>query len=238
VLKKILPMLTLLALVPAALAAQSAEERIAGATARARNAGIPVSLIQSKVDEGKAKGVPLERIAAVVEQRAETLARAGRLLGPGAAEADLVAGADALNAGIAEAMLRSLSDAATPEGRPVAITALTELVALGRAPEEALQRVLEALERGPEALARLPAQANAARGERGAPGGQAGRAGPGGRPAGVGPAGVGPAGGAPGGPPAGIPAPGQKPGGNRPDGPGKPGTGKPGGPGRPPGGGG
>jgi translation initiation factor IF-2 len=224
VVKKVLPILALLALLPAALVAQSAEERIEAATVRARSAGIPVSLIETKVQEGKAKGVPLERIAAVVEQRAAALVRVQQVLGKGAGEADLVAGADALNAGIGEAVLRSIGGAATREGRPVAITALTELVAQGRAPEEALQRVMEALEHGPEALARLPAQAGRGQGQRGGPGESAG---PGGRPAGIG---------APGGvqtgPPTGVPAPGERPGVTRP-GAGKPGTGKPGGPGRP-----
>lgn len=220
--KKILPILVLLAL-PSALVAQSPEERIEAATARARSAGVPVSLIQSKVDEGKAKGVPLERIATVVEQRAAAFERVQRVLGKGAGEADLVAGADALNAGIGEAVLRSVGEAAARERRPVAITALTELVALGRAPEEALERVLEALEQGPEALARLPAQA------------VGGARGPHGPPAGVGdgrPAGAGAPGGMRAGPPAGVPAPGQRPGMTRP-GAGKPGAGKPGGPGGP-----
>jgi hypothetical protein len=68
---RILPALAMLAMLPTALQAQNAEERIAAAMQYAQNAGIPVSLLDSKVQEGKAKGIPMDRIAAAVERRAE-----------------------------------------------------------------------------------------------------------------------------------------------------------------------
>jgi hypothetical protein len=222
--KRIVSVLALLALLPAALQAQSAEERIEAAKVRAQSAGIPVSLLESKVAEGKAKGVSLDRIAVVVERRAANLARAQATMlrdGDALSEADLAAGADALGSGVSEAVLQTISESAPQERRAVAITALTELVARGQVPEEALQRVTEALARGPEALANLPAHAAEARERRGAPAEDGGR-----------PAGVGAARGTQAGPPAAVPTPGARPGAGNPAGAGKPGTGKPGG-GRP-----
>ncbi len=180
--KGILPAVALLALLPGALHAQSTEERIEAALARAGSAGIPVSLLESKIAEGKAKGVPMDRIAAAVERRAAALAQARETMAQGGeelSEADLAAGADALGSGVSEAVLQTISETAPQERRAVAITALTELVALGHVPEEALQRVMEALERGPEALANLPGQAAGARRRRHSCGTRSPRCGPG-----------------------------------------------------------
>jgi hypothetical protein len=193
---------TLLLALPATALAQRPEERIEAAKARVVSAGIPASLLDSKVAEGRAKGVPMERIAAVVEQRDAALLRAHTVIaqrGRTASEADLAAGADALGSGISEAVLRTISETAPQERRAVAITALTELVVLGERPEEALQRVTDALAAGPDALANLPAQARGAQGR-------------GGPPAGT------PAAGRGGGPPAGVPASGRRPDRGRPPG--------------------
>lgn len=208
--KRILPVLALFALLPMALQAQGADERIEAAKARALSAGIPVALLDSKIDEGKAKGVAMDRIAEAVVRRTDALVNAQAVMAGGGQElsqADLAAGADALDSGISEAVLATISETAPQERRAVAITALTELVYLGHVPEEALERVIDALSRGPEALANLPGQAEEAQGRRGPP------------------AGVGPAGGAPAGPPAAVPAPGQQPGAGKPAGAGRPGGG-------------
>jgi hypothetical protein len=215
--RRMLAFVALLAVLPTTVQAQSAEDRIENAKARALSAGIPVSLLESKVEEGRAKGVPMDRIAAAVEQRATALsqaqaamARAGRDL----SEADLASGADALGSGISEVVLQTLTARAPRERRAVAITVLTELVTLGQVPEEALQRVTEALQRGPEALASLPGQAADAREVRGASDGAPGRAGAGTGRAGAGgpPAGAGAAGSAPAGPPAAVPTSSGRPG--------------------------
>jgi hypothetical protein len=205
---RILPTLALLALLPAALQAQTAEERIAAAMQHAQNAGIPVSLLESKVQEGKAKGAPMDRIAAAVERRAAALTQAQAAMARGAddlSEADLAAGADALGASISEAVLQTISETAPQERRAVAITALTELVLLGHVPAEALQMVTDALQRGPDALASLPGQAAEARERRGPPADV-------GAPAGV-----------PTGAPGAVPTPGQRPGTTNPTGSGRPG---------------
>jgi hypothetical protein len=206
---RILPVLTVLVMLPAALQAQTADERIDAAKARAQSAGIPVSLLDSKVDEGKAKGVPMDRIAAAVERRGAALARAEAVMaqrGRPASEAELAAGADALDAGVSELVLATINETAPEERRAVAITVLTELVRQGHASQEALDRVTEALERGPDALASLPAQAAEARDRRGPPAGVGG------------PAGAGAAGATQAGPPAGVPTPGQRPAAGRPGG--------------------
>src|SRR5690606_9670501 len=63
--------LVALALAPPPLEGQAdAEARIQAATRRVAAAGIPRSLVESRVAEGRAKGVPAERIAAAVERRA------------------------------------------------------------------------------------------------------------------------------------------------------------------------
>jgi len=217
--RKTISVLALLALVPAALEAQRPEERIEAAMARSQQAGIPVALLQSKIDEGRAKGVSMDRIAVAVERRAAGLARGQAAMGgarSGASAADLNAAADALESGVSVVVLQTISETAPRERRAVAIATLTELVAQGHAPQHALDRVTEALQRGPDALANLPAQAVDARVRRGPPEGVGSRR----------PSGVGAQGGAGGGPgmgsrpgsaaPAGVPA-------GRPAGAGRPG---------------
>lgn len=153
-----------LLLVPAALGAQqeSAATRIQAAFATAAEAGLPVSLLESKVQEGRAKGVPEARIAAAVEARLSALSRAHSALtragAQGIVAADLAVAADALQGGVEE---RSMVDVMTrvPAGRRAVATAvLTELVELGLASEVALARVHAAVAQGGEALVNLPAQ--------------------------------------------------------------------------------
>ncbi|MDP2321304.1 MAG: hypothetical protein Q8O42_18435 [Acidobacteriota bacterium] len=200
--------------------AQTPEQRIDTAMARARDAGIPVTLLNSKMAEGKAKGVSMDRIAAAIEKRGAALERAREALRgrPEVGSADLAVGADAVEAGVSDAVLRTIADTAPRDRRVVAIAALTELVRLGHVPEAALDRVRAALKRGPDALANLPAEAGAAGGRRTGPPDTPGASG--GR------------GGTQAGPPASVPAPGKgtqptKPGGPPSTTPGKPTTPKP-----------
>lgn len=191
-------------------AAPSAQKRIDEAVARAAAVHVPTSLLHDKVAEGRAKGVPLERIAAAVEQRAALLIRAQEVMG-GAGRSvrapDLSVGADALNAGVSATALRAVSEAAPEQNRALAIAVLSQLVAQGHASDEALARVRAALSRGGDELVRLPAEAARGRGRQGDPPGK----------------GVGRGGG----PPASVPAPGTPPG--RPGKGPPPGRGKPGG---------
>jgi hypothetical protein len=146
---------------------QPPQDRINAALARAREVGIPVALLESKIAEGRAKGVSLDRIAAAIERREAVLERAGQAIAgqPAIANADLSVAADALESGVSEAVLKAVAETAPREHRAVAIATLTQLVQLGHVPEEALDRVREALKRGPQALLNLPAEA----GRRGGP---------------------------------------------------------------------
>ncbi len=151
---------------PALAQVQPPQERINLALARAREVGIPVALLESKLAEGKAKGVSLERIAAVIERREATLERVATMLRgrPDIQPADLSVSADAIESGISEAVLKAVADSAPRERRAVAIAALTQLVELGHTPAAALERVRDALKRGPEVLANLAAQGGNGRG--------------------------------------------------------------------------
>jgi len=188
---------------------QPPQDRINTALARARQVGIPVALLESKIAEGKAKGVSLERIADAVARREAALERAsGALRGKPEAASSLSVGADAVEAGVSDVALKAIADNAPRDRRNVAIAVLTELVEQGHASATALERVTEALKRGPDALANLPAQAAAARGGAAATGARGGRSG------------------AEAGPPASVPAPGGSPQAGRPGGP-PTGTGRP-----------
>jgi hypothetical protein len=209
-------LLTVLVRTDAALA-QTTQERVDAAIAHARDAGIPVTLLESKVAEGKAKGIPMDRIAAAVERREASLEKANQALRgrTDVTAADLSVAADAVESGVSAAVLKAIADTAPRDRRVVAIAALTELVKQGQVPEAALDRVKDALKRGPDALANLPAQAAAGQ-ERG-----------GGRPDATGSS-TGQGRGRGQGPPTSVPAPGgstepTKPGG-KPTNPGKPTT--------------
>jgi uncharacterized membrane protein YgcG len=153
---------------------QPPQDRIATSLSRAREVGIPVSLLESKIAEGKAKGVSMDRIAAAVERREAALERAhDALRGQPDEPASLGVAADAVESGVSVAVLKAVSEDAPRERRNVAIAALTELVRQGRASETALEQVREALKHGPDALANLPAEAGGGH-SRSGPGGHGG----------------------------------------------------------------
>jgi hypothetical protein len=196
----------LVLVLPSLAMAQTPEDRVEAAKARALGAGVPVALIEAKIAEGHAKGVPMERLAAAVERRGAALERAfAAMAASGEVQADqLSVGADAIDAGVSAAVLTHLSEISEGTRRTVAIAALTQLVTSGQVPQQALDQVTAALARGGDALANLPAQAAEAAARRGPPAGVGRPAAPG-SPTGVGAPQV------PVGPPAGVPAPGQKP---------------------------
>ncbi len=154
----------LLLLAPLSLGAQGQgdpAQRIEAARRRADATGIPVSLLDLKVAEGRAKGVPADRIAGAVEIRLSLLGRAREAMaaagrGPLSA-ADLSAGADALAAGVSAEALGSLTRSAPGDRRAVAIAVLAQLVQEGDRSDRALERVRLALA-NPETLRTLPGQ--------------------------------------------------------------------------------
>lgn len=165
-----------LVVVPAALEAQSAaataeaqaqaqarspKARIDAAMQAAARANVPASLLQSKVAEGEAKRVPPERIAAAVEMRLQSLVRASEIMSraqvESASEGELAVAADALQAGVTESALITLTGTAAEERRVVAIAVLADLVRLGNPSDRALARVNAALTSS-AALANLNAE--------------------------------------------------------------------------------
>jgi Cdc6-like AAA superfamily ATPase len=147
---------------PVALQAQegSADARINAAIETAISAGIPAELLQSKVNEGRAKGVSEARIAAAVEARLQVLTRAAEAFERAEVEnttaADLSVAADAIEAGVTENTLIKVTRTAPAERRAVAIATLTGLVQLGHASDHALARVSSVV-RSKAELARLNA---------------------------------------------------------------------------------
>lgn len=196
-----------LAAFPAAAHAQDPQQRIDAARRRAESTGIPVALLDSKVAEGRAKGVPMDRIAVAVERRLTALARAREAMaaaprGAPVTQGDLSVGADAIEAGVSPEVLGRLTVAAPGDQRAVAINALTQLVRNGESSERALAQVTRAMQQGPEALRRLPGEAaDRGRGNGPPPGrGQGQQNGARGRGRGQG------------GPPAAVPGPTERPG--------------------------
>jgi hypothetical protein len=151
-----------LVLWPALLAAQTPEQRIDGALERALVTGVPVELLESKVAEGRAKGIPAARIAPVIEQRLEVLRRVKTDFGDRQqlTSAELGVAADAVQSGVSAVAVAAVGERAPRDRRAVAIAVLTELVKQGHASEVALARVTEALARGGDALSNLPAQSS------------------------------------------------------------------------------
>lgn len=210
--KRMIPILMGVAMfAPVSVAGQTADEQIQSALDQATEAGIPVTLLESKIQEGHAKGVALDRIADAVQARLDGLARAQEALAgiPEVASSDLEVGADALESGVSEAVLAELAMTTPGGSRTAAIAALTYLVDEGIVPEEALLQVESALARGPDALQNLPEQARVPD-EIGPPAGV---------PAGP-PTEIPVPGNIPSeiGPPAGVPAPGETPAGGLPGG--------------------
>ena len=176
--KRILSFAAMLAVLPAGAQAQAqpapGEARVEASLTAAAQAGIPATLLERKVAEGRAKGVPMERIAAAVETRLQALLRAQSVLQrarvESTTEGDLAVAADAVQVGVSEAALLAISTNAPRERRAVATAVLADLVALGHASERALAQVQAALGRGPEALVNLQARTGAELRARGAQG--------------------------------------------------------------------
>jgi hypothetical protein len=108
----------------------------------ARAGGLPVEPLVSKVLEGSAKGAPGPRIVQVVRALERALGDSRAALGAAATEAELVAGAAALQAGLAPGVLVELRRARGV--RPLAgpLVVLADLVTRGVPPAAASDAVL------------------------------------------------------------------------------------------------
>jgi hypothetical protein len=118
------------------------------AIADARADGLPTEPLTSKVAEGVTKGADGARIAAVVRSLAAAMGAARAALGDGSTTAELVAGAGALQAGVAGDALARLRR--TEPRRPVTmpLVVLADLVARGVPSDTAASAVVELSRRG------------------------------------------------------------------------------------------
>lgn len=139
----------------------SPQARIDAAIHAAAEAHVPTSLLTSKVAEGQAKHVPPTRIANAVESRLKSLVQASSVLDRADIQSDNAASlsvtADALEAGVTQNALISLSRSAPDQRRVVAVAVLADLVRLGQTSDAALARVNSAISTS-AALANLNAE--------------------------------------------------------------------------------
>jgi len=159
---------TLAALTPPALAAQqvayaaSAVADLDSATqaavvrelGRARTRGLPIQPLVAKVREGQIKRAAPERIRVAVAALSVRLDSARSALGPASRDAEIVAGADAIAAGVDQSSLRAVRAASGARDLAAPLGALAQLVASGVGNRRATQMILELLKKdaGPREL--------------------------------------------------------------------------------------
>lgn len=118
---------------------------LAGIIDSARAAGLPTAPLVNKALEGASKGADGARIIAAVRGLAEGLGRARQALGTSSTEAELVAGAAALRAGVAATFLERLR-AEHRGGMTMPLAVMADLVARG-VPADTAARAVVALAR-------------------------------------------------------------------------------------------
>src|SRR5262245_66409171 len=110
---------------------------------RSQQVGIPLSLLQSKIAEGRAKGVAMDRIATAVERRLRNLEQAKVVMARVANDVDaaqLSVGADAIGRGSSDAVLEKITASAGRDRRAVAVGVVTQVVLPGLPAEAGLGR--------------------------------------------------------------------------------------------------
>jgi hypothetical protein len=122
--------------------------------ARARTRGLPVQPLVAKVREGQIKRAAPERIRVAVAALSARLDSARSALGPASREAEIVAGADAIGAGVDQASLRTVRAASGARDLAAPLGALAQLVASGVGTRRATQMIVELRRRdaGPREL--------------------------------------------------------------------------------------
>ena len=125
--------------------------------ARARERSIPVEPLVAKVREGQLKHAQGAQIRAAIVKLAARLDSARAALGTESSADELVAGADALNAGAGTASLRELRAATTSRSIAAPLGTLAQLVASGVQPHRAVEMIVALLRRNasPRQLAAL-----------------------------------------------------------------------------------
>jgi hypothetical protein len=121
---------------------------------RARSRGLPVQPLVAKVREGQVKRAAPDRIRLAVAALATRLDSARSALGATSSAPEIIAGADAIAAGVGMPTLRSVRAASGARDLSAPLGALAQLVASGVPARRATEMVLELLRRdaGPRDL--------------------------------------------------------------------------------------
>jgi hypothetical protein len=121
---------------------------------RARTRGLPVQPLVAKVREGQIKRAAPQRIRLAVAALAARLDSARSALGAASNVAEIVAGADAIAAGVDPASLRAVRAASGARDLSAPLGALAQLVASGVNSRRATQMIVELLRKdaGPREL--------------------------------------------------------------------------------------
>jgi len=114
---------------------------------RARTRGLPVQPLLAKVREGQIKRAAPERIRNAVAALASRLDSARSALGTTSSAAELVAGADAIAAGVDQAGLRLVRTASGARDVSAPLGALAQLVASGVPLRRATQMIVDLVKR-------------------------------------------------------------------------------------------
>jgi hypothetical protein len=114
---------------------------------RARTRGLPVQPLVAKVREGQIKRAAPERIRVAVAALAARLDSARSALGPTSNVAEIVAGADAIAAGVDLGSLRTVRTASGTRDLAAPLGALAQLVASGVDTRRATKMIVELLKK-------------------------------------------------------------------------------------------
>lgn len=114
----------------------------------AASAGLPSEPLIKKALEGESKGADSARIVSAVQSLLTNLTAARQVFGPGAQEAELVAGAAALRAGATNSNLARLASLRHNEQLTVPLSVLADLLASGIPVEQAWTSIYDMASRG------------------------------------------------------------------------------------------
>ena len=120
---------------------------VARVLGRAQSRGLPVQPLVAKVREGQIKRAAPARIQQAVAALAARLDSARAALGAASSASELIAGADALSAGLSQVALREVRTAGGPRDLSAPLGALAQLVASGVPARRATAMIVELLQR-------------------------------------------------------------------------------------------
>lgn len=126
----------------------AAQAQVIAAIDSAVEIGLPAEPLVQKALEGAMKRAAPGRIVAAVRTLARELHSARQALGAGASDADLIAGASALHAGVSPEALRRLRRDRPRQPLTIALGVMAELIGRGVTAAQAAETVLAIVEGG------------------------------------------------------------------------------------------